>query len=206
MTTLRRLFGSTHVVLLISSVLCACGDTDSASTEEEPPNPQEMAAAMEAIASDQPISNSTTPRLSAEELGNRLPPTALGIAQTDAQAISSGPAGTAPTSASARYVDEDASRMIEIGIIDSGAIEGTKLAIAGWATTSFNRRTANGFERTSTFEGLPALEGEEGTGDALRSRFQVAAGDYVVQLAGQNISLSQLKEVAAHLDLSGLGR
>jgi hypothetical protein len=58
------------------------------------------------------------------------------------------------------------------------------MASAGWAMTTFDRTTATGFERTSTFEGYKSMESQNQQGANVSSELSILAGNFLVQLRG----------------------
>jgi hypothetical protein len=94
---------------------------------------------------------------------------------------------------------------IEVSITDMGAMPGMAMASAGWAMTTFDRTTATGFERTSTFEGYKSMESQNQQGANVSSELSILAGNFLVQLRGYSVPLDRLKAVAGDLAVRELG-
>jgi hypothetical protein len=94
---------------------------------------------------------------------------------------------------------------IDVMITDLGAMPGMAMGMAAWSMTTFDRSTTNGFERTTTYEGYKAFESQEVRGATTDSALNVMAGNYLVQLIGNNVPLHTLKDVAGDLGVRELG-
>jgi hypothetical protein len=143
------------------------------------------------------------PTFTPEQLRDRMPESAGGLPRTDLSMTNSGMPGMSMTNVQAEYQASGGS--IEVSITDMGAMPGMAMASAGWAMTTFDRTTATGFERTSTFEGYKSMESQNQQGANVSSELSILAGNFLVQLHGYSVPLDRLKAVAGDLAVRELG-
>lgn len=138
-------------------------------------------------------------------LRDLLPDDLRGMERTDASGEKTGMGGFNISRAEGQYRDEDdASRRITLQITDAGGFGRMMMFGAAWMQMEVDRESSSGYERTTEFEGFPALEKFEG-GDRPRSELQVVVGDrFFVSADGQNVEMDELKAAVRAIDLGGL--
>lgn len=189
------------LVAVLSATACGSGDSEVESSRVAVPSLTSMTEAAEAaVQAVQGLRSGGAdgPRFSSDELRDRLPETAVGLPRVDLSAVTSGAVGLNVTHVTARYEGE-ANQRIEIVIVDAAGVPGMAIAGAAWASTSIDRTTSDGFERTTEFQGLRAFESEFVRGGLAESSLHVLAGSYLVQLSGRGVELETLRQLAGDL-------
>ena len=138
-------------------------------------------------------------------LRDLLPEALRGMERTDASGEKTGMGGFNISRAEGQYRDaDDASRRIELQITDAGGFGRMMMFGAAWMQMEVDRESSSGYERTTEFEGFPALEKYQG-GDRPRSELQVVVGDrFFVSATGQNVEMDELKAAVRAIDLGDL--
>jgi hypothetical protein len=196
--------------LLILPLAAGCGGSDdSAASDDADRGPANVLEAVDAArAAAQAMSENSerrSPPLDPEELRDRMPETVAGLPRVDLTVASGGMGGVAGTTVHARYQNDERD-YVEITLVDLSATPGMAAASAAWSTMTFDRTTQNGFERTTRFEGFPAMESEMVESGVLRSELNVLAGTFTLHLEGRQVDLETLHELAGQLRLGGLAR
>jgi hypothetical protein len=133
-----------------------------------------------------------------------MPASAGGLPRTDLSMSTTGAPGMTMSNIQANY-QAPGGGSVEVSVMDMTSMPGMAMASAAWSMTTFDRSTATGFERTSTFEGYKSLESQEQSGAGVRSELSILAGNYLVQLRSSTVPLETLKGVAGDLGLRDLG-
>ena len=138
-------------------------------------------------------------------LRDLLPEDLRGMERTDASGEKTGMGGFNISRAEGQYRDaDDASRRIELQITDAGGFGRMMMFGATWMQMEVDRESSSGYERTTRFEGFPALEKFQG-GDRPRSELQVVVGDrFFVSADGRNVEMDELKAAVRAIDLGDL--
>ncbi len=138
-------------------------------------------------------------------LRDLLPEDLRGMERTDASGEKTGMGGFNISRAEGQYRDaDDASRRIELQITDAGGFGRMMMFGAAWMQMEVDRESSTGYERTTKFEGFPALEKFQG-GDRPRSELQVVVGDrFFVSADGRNVEMDELKAAVRAIDLGDL--
>jgi hypothetical protein len=189
--------------------LAGCGGSDQADADAQDDAPTTVAEAMQAASGamqNMPgmAGNTNAPSFTPEQLRDRMPETAAGLPRTELSLTNTGMPGMTMTNVQATYQTAGAGS-INVMITDLGAMPGMAMGMAAWSMTTFDRSTTNGFERTTTYEGYKAFESQEVRGATTDSALNVMAGNYLVQLIGNNVPLDTLKDVAGDLGVRELG-
>jgi len=93
---------------------------------------------------------------------------------------------------------------LSLQIADMGSLKAfSDLSHTGWAKAEIDRETAEGHERTFTFEGFRAYEHSERGSGALSLKLLISKR-FMVQAQSQGLSSEQLKVAARKIDLQGL--
>lgn len=138
--------------------------------------------------------------VSAEDLQARLPEEVDGLARTDVSRQETGAMGFNVSTTQAEYRGDDG-RRVEITIADMGAAGLMAAAGAAWATVDFDRTVSGGYERTTRFKGLKAVEKVRRQGDRLETELAVLVGDrIIVTLRGRDVRLEELKKALEEID------
>jgi hypothetical protein len=136
-------------------------------------------------------------------LRDLLPDELDGMERTDASGEKTGIAGFSVSQAEGKYRSEDGERRISLQIVDGGGL-GSMAMLASWRMVEFDRETADGYERTTDFEGYPAME-KARTGDRPRSELQFVAADrFFVSANGENVEMGELKDALKEIDFDEL--
>jgi len=182
------------------------GETDTASSEDGPATMVEAMQAANDAMNNMPgmATNTNAPSFTPEQLRDRVPATAAGLPRTELSLTNTGMPGMTMTNVLAGYQAQGGGT-VDVSITDMSAMPQMAMGMAGWAMASIDRSTATGFERTTTFEGYKAFESQDVQGGTTDSAFHILAGNYLVQLIGNNVPLETLKSVAGDLGIRELG-
>lgn len=137
------------------------------------------------------------------ELKALLPEKAAGLKRTEATGEKSGAMGFVISRAEARYGDEG-DGTLHIEIFDTGGIAGIgTMALATWTMADIDKETATGYEKTTTLEGYKGFEKYDSQRKS--GELNVLVADrFVVNINGNGLSMSKLKDVLSDLDLDKL--
>jgi hypothetical protein len=138
-------------------------------------------------------------------LRDLLPEDLRGFERTDAGGEKTGMGGFNISRAEGDYRDaDDPSRRIELQITDAGGFGRMMMFGATWMQMEVDRESSTGYERTTKFEGYPALEKFQDT-NRPRSELQLVVGDrFFVSADGQNVAMDELKAAVRAIDLDEL--
>ena len=103
----------------------------------------------------------------------------------------------------ARYEGAD-SATIDITIMDAGNMSGQmKMMLTGWAMNQFERETDTGYEKTTKYNGYPAMEEYDRSNE--RGAFRVfVAGRFVVEAEGYQTTMEKIKQAVGKIDIKKL--
>lgn len=189
------------LALPVLLALFGCGGGD----EPQPDAPATPAEAMAQMATAlQGAAGETAEPVDPEVLAARMPEEVDGLPRVDVEQMQGGGMGMSVTTVTARY--EEGSRRVSVMITDAAGAPGMGVAgMAAWSLMDFDRSDANGYERTTTFQGFRAMESSRRSGGRLTTELSILVGDrFIVQLAGQEVEVEVLEEAARALDLTGL--
>ncbi len=189
------------LVCLPLLLLPGCGGGD-----EPPPEPPatpaeamaQMATALQGAAGEagEPVEP--------EVLAARMPEEVGGLPRVDMEQMQGGGMGMSVTTVTARF--EQGSRRVSVLVTDAAGAPGMGVAgMAAWSLMDFDRSDADGYERTTTFQGFRAMESSRRSGGRLTTELSILVGDrFIVQLTGQEVEVEVLEGAARALDLPGL--
>ena len=136
-----------------------------------------------------------------DQLKPFVPDTFAGLTKKSSNAEKTGIAGLMVSKAEATYSD-DADKRVTLEISDSGGASGL-VGLAGWASIQQEKEDENGSERTHKVDGRLVHEKQSKNGGT--NEFSVVLGDrFVVSASGRGVSLGDLKDAVAKLDLGKL--
>ena len=189
------------LAVLVLLVLPACGGGDAPPPEAAATPAEAMAQMATAL---QGAAGEAAEPVDPETLAARMPAEVDGLPRLDVEQMQGGGMGMTVTTVTARY--EEGSRRVSVMVTDAAGAPGMGLAgMAAWALMDFNRSNADGYERTTTFEGFRAMESSRQSGGRLHTELSILVGDrFIVQLTGQEVEVEALAAAARALDLTGL--
>lgn len=157
---------------------------------------KEMGDAMAELAAD---SNVTVDPVDFRALRDLLPAELAGLPRAEATGEKTGAMGMTVSTAEAHYrVDGDGSDSppsLDVKITDMGALRGMgMLSMAAWTMAEVDKETADGFERTTKYEGQPAYEKFSDSDGYRNGNIQVVvARRFMVEVDGQNLDFDRIK-------------
>jgi hypothetical protein len=137
------------------------------------------------------------------QLKELLPATAGNLPRSDASGEKAGALGMNVSHAEGKYSDANSNSNIKVTITDTGSMQGFAMLGYGWAMTSIDRETDNGYERTTKINGSPGYEkynNPNQTGEVSA----LVAGRFVVQVEGDGVNMDMIKSVLNQIDLNKL--
>lgn len=139
-------------------------------------------------------------------LRDLLPSELPGMARIDAEGEKSGAAGFLQSSAKGTYqVEGDRRSTITIKIKDLGNMAGGMI-MGGypWMMTETDRESDTGFERTTTYEGYPAIESYSTRGRSSGKIHTVVEKRFAVEVDGRGVDWQQIRGAIDQVDLGEL--
>ncbi len=159
---------------------------------------QEMAAELAELA---------VPLVSFDQLMTHLPQQVAGFSRANPTGETGGVAGLEMSQAAVTFTRGDES--MTVTVLDLGSLSGvTALTYAGWLSIPINRKTSEGFERTTRYGSHPAFEeqqNENGDG-SLRSQVQVAVAKRFLVTVEGNVPFEDAQAAVKSIDLDALAR
>lgn len=139
------------------------------------------------------------------ELKALLPEELAGMKRTNASGQKTGAMGMKVSTAEGQYRQEGGTGRLDISITDLGTLQGmAMMSYAAWLNMSFDRETDTGYERTTKYEGHPAMEKFESNGTP-RAEMAVAVGQrFIINAKGHGLEMDKIKEALGHIDLDKL--
>ena len=136
-------------------------------------------------------------------LKDMLPESVGGMKRTDASGEKTTAMGMQVSNAEGRY-SNDQNGGITIKLTDIGSMTGLAgMAAYAWASTSVERESDNGYEKTSTFNGYRSHERWEKSSSSGEISVLVG-GRFVAEASGYNTSMDALKDALSKVDLKKL--
>jgi hypothetical protein len=137
------------------------------------------------------------------ELKALLPEALAGLQRSNVEGERSGAMGVDVSYAAATYANAEGLN-ISLKISDMGSLTGPmRLAMLGWTMAKVDREDEDGYEKTATFNGYKSWERTWKSSN--RSELSIIVGGrFVVELDGDNCSMSQVKDAAGKIDLGKL--
>lgn len=130
-----------------------------------------------------------------------IPKTAAGLPRTNAAEDRSGLGDLGFSHALGIY--EKANKRVELQILDSGNKKVILTTMASWYKRTINEQDENGFEKTTTVKGFPAIEKANKANNS--SEIGVVIKDrYIIMAIGQGVPLEDLRKAVDGLDLQKL--
>ncbi|MHB1328484.1 MAG: hypothetical protein ACYC2K_09805 [Gemmatimonadales bacterium] len=158
-----------------------------------------------ATAAAEQMSAKAGPPIKADLLNEHLPSEIVGLPRVGGDRQDASTMGIGMSTATASY--RDGTKRVSIRMIDMGAGGAISSLGAVWALTDIDRRSDDGFERTTTIDGHRAFEKVSRQGGRIRSELAViAANRLMVTLEGNDVELDELKRALDALDLASLLR
>jgi hypothetical protein len=133
-----------------------------------------------------------------------LPESLPGLARSGAPSgEKSGVLGMKMSHAEVSFESEDG-KSITVGIQDAGGMSGALgQGLAAWASVDVDRETADGYEKTTTYQGFKAFE-RYNTADR-DGEIQVWISDrFLVNVSGNSVSADEIKAALGKVDLKKL--
>ena len=130
-----------------------------------------------------------------------LPDEIEDLERVDVSGERTGMAGFSFSNANAEYRGGD--RRLSVQITDGGGLGQLALLGATWMQMEFDRETADGYERTTTFEGYPALETYDD--GSRRADLQFVVGQrFFVSVEARGMEMDDVKDAVEEIDLDEL--
>ena len=135
------------------------------------------------------------------ELKALLPEKVLGMERIEYSSEKSGVAGFKISTAKASYAGED--RVVDIAIIDGAGVGLMQMGMATWMNTEIDRENSDGYERTTTIDGMKAYE--EYNSKHREGQIVVYAKErFLVSIEGEDVDADDLRDILEDLDLDDL--
>lgn len=187
-------------LLAVVLPLAACGVGEEVNQMREAAESMgQYAEGMEEMAREMEEMNERGPAeaIDFRELRETLPGSAAGLPQTeqDGQRQSMGQ-GFAVSNASRTYSEDD--RRIQIEVTDTAGIPMARMMMA-WMNIQVDREDDDGYERTTQFEGYPAMESYNTTNQSGSIQY-VIANRFLINVEGRNVSMNQIMDAARSVD------
>lgn len=185
------------LLLVINLFFSSCGKNEEKKTQEEKAMElvDKIKEEAENISNDEPKEV-----VDAKLLKELLPETAAGLTKKSAESEKTGAMGFMVSRAEANYKNEEGS--IEVNIIYVAGT-GALMGIAAWSLIDMNKKTENGYEKTTTYKGNKAYEKY----DSKNKDGEIAvivAKRFVVTVKGNNVELDKVKDTLDDIDLGKL--
>ena len=137
------------------------------------------------------------------ELRALLPADLPGMKRTSASAERSGAMGMTVSRAEGAFEDGKGAT-IGIEIVDLGGMGGlAAMAHAGWASAEIDRETDTGFERTTNYQGMKAMEEYDST--AKNGKMQALVGGRIMVIVqGSGVGFEAIRAAMDRIDLKKL--
>lgn len=212
----KLLFFSFCLTISFSMLNCSSSQPEEEKTEEErlKAAAEELSAtSVETAASVMEQAAQSLRNLSANEDGETvevvdfrklkgvLPEKIAGLERTENDGQSTGAVGMKISTAQAQY--EDGNRRLQITLTDAGGIPMLMMGLAQWTTAEIERESDNEYERTTTINGYKAFERYNKRNKEGQISF-IVAERYIVNIEGDNIEESELRQAMKALDLDEL--
>jgi hypothetical protein len=136
-------------------------------------------------------------------LKGMLPADLDGMKRTEASGEKSSAMGINVSTADARYSD-NAGKSMTVKITDIGSMTGLAgMATFAWASTTIDRETETGYEKTSTFNGYKSHEKYDNaskTGELST----LVGGRFAAEVSGSGVSMDEIRNAMSKIDLKKL--
>jgi hypothetical protein len=163
------------------------------------------ADAMNALSAAMGVANNgkKVETIDASVLKGMLPADLPGMKRTEASGEKSSAMGINVSTAEGRYSD-NAGKSMTVKITDIGSMTGLAgMATFAWASTTIDRETETGYEKTSTFNGYKSDEkyDKAGRNGELST---LVGGRFAVEVSGSGIDMDAIKDAMNKVDLKKL--
>lgn len=140
--------------------------------------------------------------LAPDQIKTFLPEELAGLKRTQQSAERNGAVGVQISRAAATYSD-GANRTLQLEIVDAGSLKGLVGFASGWAGVEQERQTDSGYEKT--FKSGGQLVHEQWNNNTRSGEYSTFIADrFSVKVTGQAPDISDLRNVAASINTSGL--
>jgi hypothetical protein len=141
--------------------------------------------------------------IDASVLKGMLPADLAGMKRTEASGEKSSAMGINVSTAEGRYTDNSGKSM-NVKITDIGSMTGLAgMATYAWASTTIDRETETGYEKTSTFNGYKSHEKyDKASKDGELST--LVGGRFAVEVSGSGVTMDDIKDAMTKVDLKKL--
>lgn len=141
--------------------------------------------------------------IEASVLKGMLPADLPGMKRTEASGEKSSAMGINVSTAEGHY-RSDASGSMNVKITDIGSMSGLAgMAMYAWASTTIDRETETGYEKTSTFNGYKSHEKyDKSSKDGELST--LVGGRFAVEVSGFGVDMNAIKDAMTKVDLKKL--
>ena len=188
------------LAMAITSLLISCGKKEE--KQEEPKSGietlQQFADKAKEMQSREPVDP-----VDFRKLKELLPEEIAGFKRTEASGEKEGAMGFTISRAEAKYKgSSDAT--VDIEILDTGGIAGVAtMALAAWTMADIDKESDTSYEKTTQLDGYKAFEKYDSQSKSGELNLLVA-DRYVVNLNGNNVTMEQMKNALADLNLNRL--
>jgi hypothetical protein len=141
--------------------------------------------------------------IDASVLKGMLPSDLDGMKRTEASGEKSSAMGINVSTADGRYSD-NAGKSMTVKITDIGSMTGLAgMATFAWASTTIDRETETGYEKTSTFNGYKSHEKYDNASKS-GELSTLVGGRFAAEVSGSGVSMDEIKNAMSKIDLKKL--
>jgi len=141
--------------------------------------------------------------VTADTLKGLLPEPLAGMKRTSASAERSQVIGMDTTTAEGEYEGQDGATL-DLTITDIGNMAGAlRTSMTAWASVTYDRKTATGYEKTGTYGGHKGVE-EYNDEDKYGAIRVVVADRFLIELEGNDVTMDTMKKALDEVDLKKL--
>ena len=190
------------LILLLGTILAGCGEKKEKREEEKPKTAADALQQFANKAKDMQTGEKVNP-VDFRKLKEFLPEKIAGFKRTEVSGEKNGAMGFTLSTAEASYNgSNDAS--IHLEILDTGGIAGAAtMAMAAWTMADIDKESDTSYEKTTQLDGYKAFEKYDSQSKSGELNLLVA-DRYVVNVNGNNVTMEQMKNALADLNLNRL--
>jgi hypothetical protein len=141
------------------------------------------------------------------ELRDLLPERIRGMEQTANSGERTGALGIKISKAERTFTSDEGYREIDLSIVDLGSLKNAAMLGFDWLQLDVDREDDRGFERTTEFNGHPAMEKCEKHDDVEQCSLHViVAQRFVVQVEARGVPFDDVRDLVDDMDLKQLDK
>lgn len=141
-----------------------------------------------------------------QKLKELVPEKLAGLPRRDIQGEKAGAMGFTISQVQAEFGTDDGEKELEVSITDPGSLTGMMgMTYAAWLSAEVERESADGYEKTTTFNGYKAYE-RYNKPDKNGELNIIVGNRFIVRLEGSDMNMDDIRKAANSLDLGKLER